>query len=212
MNKVLCAESAYHITRIRGLEKIAFMMSKRIENVFKWLLFCSCIAYAVVSGAAESLVEIHASALASYKRGDVSGAYEQLDSFFLSHDYVEYESGLSGQEYAEILNDYAFFMEKYYEEQANQFCRTHDATAKDFLIFRSSILENAKRILTFVTQLQPERSVAYLNLADVLYELDRDDEAEQNYMKYASLNAGNKGIMPRRVLKPSARKKLYRCR
>jgi hypothetical protein len=188
------------------------MMSKRIKNIFKWLLFCGWIAYAIVSSAAESLVEIHGQAVVSYKKGDIYGAYQKLNSFFSSHDYVENESGLSDQKYAEILNDYAFFMEKYYDRQALEFCRTGGATATDFLTFRSSLLGGAKELLTFVTQLQPDRSVAYLNLADVLYELDEDDEAELSYRKYASLYSGKKGIMPRRVMDPSARKKLYRCR
>lgn len=189
------------------------MMWKLIKCfIASCLLVASAACHAATDDASQELLKSYDRAMSSYRNGDVFGAYEILDSFFDVHNYADFNPLFSRRKYAEILNDYAFFMEKYYEKKAANFCKSKGGTSTDFLTFRASILDDAKEVLKFVIELQPDRTPAYLNLADVLYELDWDEQAEGYYARYAELQQVLGRSIPKRVLDRSVRKKFYTCK
>ena len=73
------------------------------------------------------------------------------------------QAGLSKEQYIARLNDYAFFLQE------------TDRDDQAVPIFREVINED------------PEREVAYLNLADSLWRLGEPDEANQFYDRYRKL-------------------------
>jgi tetratricopeptide (TPR) repeat protein len=107
--------------------------------------------------------------------GYIDGTVTKAD--FVAADYDSYPEGrLSLAVYVDILNNYGYFL-------------SLDGRNKD-----------AKLILTNVIKLVPDRTVAYLNLADVEWTLDQRTVAKGHYKQYVKL-LGNKAasIAPKRV-------------
>lgn len=117
------------------------------------------------------------------------------------------------KEYITILNDYAFFIFEYYKKTTLEYCKNPGYTYReDRDKFRKENMEKAKKILEYVLKLSPERIVAYLNLADVLNELDSDARADVMYTKYRTMMTESaKKKIPLRVEDPSKRIKIYKC-
>lgn len=191
------------------------ILIKKSFFYFHFLFFLfNFSAYAINDSIGKDITKLYAISLILFKDGNVSEAYNCLDSFFANYPINETDFNISYDTLVPIFNDYAYFAQMYYESQAKSFCNNPDETSyKDFLIFRSQVLQNAIDVLQLVVRLKPDRVVTYLNLADLLFEIDSDDEAEVNYKKYKKLMY-SKGKMniPKRVSHKSSRIKLYQCK
>jgi tetratricopeptide (TPR) repeat protein len=102
-----------------------------------------------------------ADATALYKKKQAAAAAELLGRAIAYHDDM-------GGEDAELMvlyrNDYGFFLAE------------------------AGRLPEAERVLREVVTTAPDRKVAHLNLADVLWGLGKKDEAEKEYQVYAGLS------------------------
>lgn len=168
-----------------------------------------------------SIIDVYEKSMRFYKNNQINAAFDTLDLFFLNHDFRSYHSpSMTDAQYAQILNDYAFLIQRYYQIQAKKICgnisgpkdTSLDNQSNEFLQNRSVILGQSRDILEYVVALQPSRAVAYLNLADVSLEMDLEENAEEFYSEYARLMKLNgKDNLPNRVTDKAARKKYYKC-
>lgn len=171
-----------------------------------------------------SLAHLYKESMKLYKNKDLARAFSSLDWYFRSRDFKDLSRiHVSTEQYAQILNDYAFMMQLNYERKVKSICKktgraydsgqTSEKQLRDEMFtIRAGLLPRAMEILDFVIQLQTNRSVAYLNRADLLFELDMDEAAAENYRKYLELMKDKShGMLPRRASDPSARAKQYKC-
>lgn len=160
------------------------------------------------------ILEIHKAALSLYQTKDIASAYDTLQSYFDKNDFQTIDSCSGVQKHIEIVNDYAFVMWEYYKSQFQWLCDGNmEENSKDFFIFRSRILGDAQEYLAFVLSVDSTRTVAYINLADVEFELDNESKADSLYHKYEILmkKANKQENIPKRVTDAKYRPKYYQC-
>ena len=128
------------------------------------------------------LESAHAEALGRWRAGDRDGALEAFADAFGAFELTNFDTDwylrqggaadLAASDYgryieaprlAEIVNDYGFFL--------------HQAAR----------LQGALEALTAVLLLDPDRAVAHLNTADVLWDLGREEGADRHYTRYLHL-------------------------
>ncbi|KPA15741.1 hypothetical protein MHK_004044 [Candidatus Magnetomorum sp. HK-1] len=140
-------------------------------------------------------------------------AIAQLKPFFQQYDYSLYKSKISDNQFTQILNDYAFFLivslkENFYISTSDQNSIVHCQSKES----ARTMLEKTIFILNDVIKREPERNVAYLNLADaqyILYHLcvgtpgleTLKEWYMKNYQKYFNMmkNANKTNLIPERV-------------
>jgi len=124
----------------------------------------------------------HAEALDRWRTGDAEGALEAFDAAEEAFELTTFDTDwhlqqggaedLAGSDYgeyiaadrlAEIANDYGFFL------------------------YEAGRAEEALEALVAVLLLDPDRAVAHLNTADVLWELGREEAARRHYSRYLAL-------------------------
>lgn len=135
---------------------------------------------------AAALARSHGLALDLYRGGDAAAACSVMavavDSAYMFWSEYQWPSGygsaagydagraavyLPRTDYVESINDYGFFL------------------------LESGHRERAVEILAGVIDVDPERAVAHLNLADALWALGRFDEARGHYSTYIDLLGGD---------------------
>lgn len=120
----------------------------------------------------------HADALATFKKGNVGEAINKLSSFANNYEVSWLaEKDLAGAVISAI-NDYAYFL-----QENNQ--------AMESIVF-----------LNDVVKAEPDRAVAWLNLADSNWMVGKKNEAASQYAKYKNimLSKNNKSKIPSRVI------------
>lgn len=192
--------------------------SRRLISIVSTLIFTQVLSFVCASPKIEKINQAYSQAQSSFKKGEYSQCVRILEQTIeMDNADVNYDTIVPQEDLGKIipiLNDYAFFIFKYYEQQAIKWCSESDqTTASDFLTFRSSALDHAKQLLLFVIKKDPNRTVAYLNLADVLLNNDEKDGADKNYTIYEDLmkKEGKANKIPERVINPEKRKMLVNC-
>jgi hypothetical protein len=196
------------------------MIQKHIKGAFfqgiSVLFLLVCIPEHVQSeNNSEDLLLAYKKALNAFKEGDIPTGFSCIDTFFLNRPFDSLKFDIQDSQYANILNDWAFFGQKYYENQGKEYCKEpdKDAVYRDFMTFRFNVLGKSQEVLEYVIKLQPDRTVAYLNLADILFELQDGKKADGMYRQYKLLMVkAGKVKIPKRVDDPSARKQLVTCK
>ncbi len=131
---------------------------------------------------ANVLIEAHKNALKQYQEDqDETQAFITLQLAGIEDVLQSIPEGMSKPEYIQILNDFAFFRYKSATFKKDVTTRDMDGTTfkGDERWLQYGQIENstmrlnrlcqARRILQRVIQLDPDRAVAYLNLADVYW-------------------------------------------
>lgn len=123
-------------------------------------------------------------ALAAHKKGDIEKLKEIMDYFIVS-----------GGEDASCAPE-SYIVEKYYYPEALGW-----SNDLGFLFERSGHYEEAIALLSHIVSENPTRVVAYLNLADSYWALNKKDMAATNYKIYKSLmiKKGSSSKIPKRV-------------
>jgi hypothetical protein len=111
-------------------------------------------------GIEKSIEDAHAEALRYYKKNNINKSVEVLESYLGGVEYLKYNKNT--EKIVNIINDYAFFL-----ESVHRYAEAID-------------------ILLYVVSIAPNRVVAYINLADALYDSGRKQESKIHYKKYIS--------------------------
>jgi hypothetical protein len=143
------------------------------------------------------LLLTHKKALDAYQSGDAEKAkdymefgLDQYESVFLQRELTSLTmedlekkeedpwaaEKVNKQELILFLNDYAFFLSEAGDDSA------------------------AEPLLRRVIALDPKRTVAYINLGDVCWNLNKQSEARTYYITYMDLLGDNKSKAPQRVI------------
>lgn len=139
---------------------------------------------------------VYQQALARYRAGNKQGALAALRYGIFRHELA----------YGDLLSQPN--TPNAQEHQADQLTLAERIPiANDYAFFLAESGDNkgAEPLLLRVIQLAPDRTVAYLNLGDVEWSLDKPDAARHYYQKYLDLLGPNKAQAPQRVrdrLKP----------
>jgi hypothetical protein len=167
-------------------------------------------------------------ALSAYKNKDYKSIEAYFDSTIIS-SYQFSDSCNILQEFPaskkskviNILNDYAFFLYRFYENYAISFlCPdifNYESPVAQRLAGREMdesklrYLQRAEQVLKCVLFLDSSRTVAYLNIADIQYNLyDDSTNAISNWEKYASMmvKEGKENNIPPYIYNPNLRKRI----
>jgi hypothetical protein len=121
-----------------------------------------------------ALISVHSKSLDLFKKGQKSEASSAVAEFLKVHTI---EDGAFTQENVAQINDLGYFL-----EQGGKY-------------------NEAVNLLTRVVKLFPERTVAYLNLADAYAGLQQTDKAKECYLEYIELMKynGQEKKIPQRV-------------
>ena len=140
-----------------------------IEEIRKYFRIDSILVKKELSP--KNLKKSHSTALEYYRKKELRKALNELSVYFNDEKYLNYTSNI------DIVNDYAFFLEK------------------------NGRYSEAVKVLKFVLSIQPNRVVAYINLADSLYANGNKDEAKAYYDLYIDKMKSNnkKNKIPSRV-------------
>lgn len=129
------------------------------------------------------VVLAHQKALEAYRRGDLAGALRLTDYGVRQYAQAFGEPlapgsrpGLPVDFLVPIVNDHAFFLAESGKEA------------------------EAEPILRRVVAAAPDRTVAHLNLGDLLWNLGKKAEAKEHYQRYLDLLQENRGQAPPRVI------------
>jgi len=121
-----------------------------------------------------------------------------------------------------ILNDYAFFLYKIYEDYANSFLcpdilngspEEQRLASQEMSASKERYLRKAEQVLKCILFLDTSRTVAYLNIADIQYNLFDSTNAISNWEKYASMmvKEGKENNIPPYIYNPNLRNKIEDC-
>jgi len=118
----------------------------------------------------------HKFALKAYRNKDVKKAVRLMEKVF-EEEYLDYPFFYNVEEYHQ--SEWSEYMEiKEYVEILNNYA---------FFLGQDGRFKEAVDILRNVLEIAPGRVVAYLNIADALWEQKEKQEAIQNYKKYIEL-------------------------
>lgn len=183
-------------TGMNGKREIASALMLNCRKVLSVFLSLSVLMIivepAMAATDAEGLVRAHAEALKQYQRkGDTEEAVARvikiLEAAGIQSAAITPPQGISDETFANILNDYAFFLEK--QSRLNDSAPNWE---------RHSRLDEAVEMYRKTTALNPKRAVAFLNLGDCLrYKMSRADsfgekialtkEIKAAYLQYKKL-------------------------
>lgn len=167
-------------------------------------LICSLFASDTPNSvSAEKLIAAHEKALQEYARTEEAYAYTRLSNtikalepFDLLH--IQRPENLSSKRFAQILNDYAFFLVKKIERSENRLSEISHSEYRSYLI-QTGQYDEAIALYQRAIAEDPLRAIVYLNLADTLRKklstlnayqekIELTKEIKIAYLKYKKLS------------------------
>jgi tetratricopeptide (TPR) repeat protein len=113
---------------------------------------------------------VYEDALSFYNRGQLDLAIKNLSPYVEAYEVQWLKNGAGGSRQVRYVNDYGFFLQ------------------------RAGASKDAVKILEKVVRVAPERTVAWLNLADAYWDSKHTDEAKAAYRRYLKLLGGNSRV------------------
>ncbi len=163
----------------------------------------------------QALYKKYREASVLYRKGNAEQAVKILAPYFRNYDYAKMGSDIQGGRFTLILNDYAFFLSQSAKQKGMWIPDddlSYDAEKSDPDIHQ--LVAEVIEVLLYVLKRDPDRMVAFLNLADAQYKLHYlnymaagfeklGEWYRENYRAYYDMmvKANKEKRIPKRVLR-----------
>ena len=146
-----------------------------------------------------AIVESHKYALEKYKSQDLAHAIPALKWGINQYLHVQLNGTVSLDNFEEVskLFENAYSPGENYKITKTEFIRILNDYA--FFLSESGDDQRAEGYLLKVIEWEPQRVVAYLNLADVSWNIGKKEQAKSYYQQYLALLGSNTKDVPPRV-------------